>query len=154
MAQDGVGPVGLLDCRNLLGAELDIDRREELLEWCVLVAPTIGAVTPGACRIHAQTICVGVTPCCFATFSTASATARSSSRKYIFRANSSVCARLVAGAPPCGLAVAREEAARQRTPWNQRDPLVDAERDHLALFLTGDATVSTVLSSEAAIEGH
>src|SRR4029453_4078266 len=36
------------------------------------------------------------------------------------------------------LAIPGEEAARERTPWNQSDALVTAERDHLALLFAVD----------------
>src|SRR5208337_3741002 len=56
------------------------------LRCASLVAPMIGAVTPGACRIHAHATCDGVTLRSLAICSTTLNTSKSYSRKYIFLA--------------------------------------------------------------------
>ena len=100
MAQNRVRPVGLFEGGHFFRAELDIDRLKDFLEMMrALVAPMMGATTPGAWSTQAQAICVGDTPRSWATFPTAAATSSSLSLKYIRRVIGSVCARLVGPSP-------------------------------------------------------
>ena len=67
----------------------------------------------------------------------------------IHRVRERIAARARRLAGLVAAAVARQEAARQRAPWDQADALVETERDHLALFLAVDEVVVVLHGHEA-----
>ncbi len=105
-----------------------------------LVEPTMGAVTPGLASSQASAHLCG---------------RHVARRRYLTHrvdhvkvgglrvqvVGEGIRARAGRVALPVARAVSGEHAARERAPWDAPDPLVEAERDHLALFLAVDQVV-------------
>ena len=114
----------------------------------ILLAPMIGAVTPGCCSIHASATCALGTPRCRA-ISRDAVHHREVGRLVV------QLLRVVVGLGARGLAeilrapIARQEAARQRTPGNHADAFLAAQRHHLALFFAIDQVVVILHADEA-----
>src|ERR1700684_365670 len=149
VAQDRMWPVGVFDRRNLFRTQLDLDGFYQFLQMmCLGRADNRSGHTR---RLHDPR-------------------ARYLRRRYAalfrdlrYRVGHFVVA-LVAIEPLAefvglgslgrGLAIARlaamrEPSARQRTPRNQADALIDAERIHLALLLAIDEVVMILHRDEA-----
>ena len=62
VAQDRVRPVGLGERLHFVGVELEVERLHRIVEMGSLLAPMIGAVTPGCASSQASATCALGTP--------------------------------------------------------------------------------------------
>ena len=116
--------------------------------WPSLVAPTIGAVTPGRCSSHASATWAGAHPALAGDLRDAIDDVEVAFAVQVVRERVGLRAGgvllAVTGAVP------GEHAAGERAPRDHADPLVDALRDHLPLLLAVEEVVVVLHRDELA----